>query len=1079
MNDSKGLSRTPGVLAQTGYPLTAPDGMVARSRQREGAKRGGTLAHAKSRRDRIETESQGMAQRARTAIAAKTADQAAPPIAALKARIEALSAELRGALEQQTATAEILQVINSSPGDLAPVFEAMLDKAMRLCDAAFGVFETYDGEFFRATALRGVPPALAEFLRKPFRAGRGYATRQLADGAAIVHIADVTAHEAGSGAGTRAVSELGGGRTVVWVALRKEEALLGFIGMYRQEVRAFSDKEITLLQNFAAQAVIAMENARLLTEQREALERQTATAEILRVISSSPTDVQPTFDAIARAATELSGATNGGVFRFDGGLIHFVAHHGWTPDTLAAIRGVFPLPPGRGSITARAILTRQVAHVADMAADPEFEHLSLTEGGLHTTLSVPMLRDGNPIGAITVTRREVELFSDRQIDLLKTFADQAVIAVENVRLFNELNERTGDLEESLEYQTATSDVLKVISRSTFDLQPVLDTLCDAAARLCEPDVTGIAIRTGATYHYVAFSAATPEWEAWLRGRSFTPDQGTFTGRALLERRVVHVADIADDPAHAVPEIMMVGNIRTVLAVPLLREGEPIGVLGLARCRVEPFSERQVALVSTFADQAVIAIENTRLITETREALEQQTATAEVLQVINSSPGDLAPVFDAMLEKAMRLCEAAYGVIRTYDGQLFHEVARRDDADVVDRLRDFSGQGRGSGPIQPGPNNPLGRLVQGERVVHIADLATEADQQDAANRERIAVTGARTWLAIALQKEGLLLGAIIVHRREVLPFTDKQIALLESFAAQAVIAMENARLLTEQREALERQTATAEILRVISSSPTDVQPTFDAIAAAATTLSGATAGGVFRFDGSLIHFVAHHGWTAAELDAVHGVFPLPPGRGSITARAILTRAVAHVADMTVDPEFEHMSLAQDGLHTMLAVPMLRDGDPIGAIVVQRRHVELFSDKQIDLLKTFADQAVIAIENVRLFNELNERTGDLQESLDYQTATSDVLKVISRSTFESATGAGERGRHGCPAVPRRSGNHLPPPGWRISVGCRAFAGARIRANRARGQDPTRQRHSDRARRAQPRHGPYPRLLDRSAL
>jgi GAF domain-containing protein len=732
-----------------------------------------------------------MSRSPRSAVAKTATRPQSLSYAELEARVAALSAELREAREQQTAAAEVLQVINSSPGDLAPVFDAMLEKALTLCDASFGQMATFDGVCFHAAAWRGYEPGSGKgTIPMP-----GMALYDLVNGAQVVHITDIIAddvYRSGNPTRRRLADEYGG-RTAIWVALRKETALAGAFVIYRTEVRPFSDKQIAVLQNFAAQAVIAMENARLLTETREALEHQTATAEILRVISSSPTDVRPTFDAIAASARTLCGAASGAVFRFDGSLIHFAAHYGWTPEELDAVHDLFPLPPGRGSVTARAILTRAVAHVPDLAVDPEL-HPSLVRSGFKTGLSVPMLRDGDPIGAITVTRHEAEPFSPAQIELLKTFADQAVIAIENVRLFNELNARTRDLEESLEYQTATSDVLKVISRSTFDLQPVLDTLVATAARLCRAEMALVARREGEVYRMAANYGFPVEFESFLRSRPVAADRGTMVGRVVLDGEVVLVADVAADPEYRLLEAVTLGKQRTALGVPLLREGQPIGVVVLARERVEPFTERQIELVRTFADQAVIAIENTRLLTELRESLEQQQAIAEVLQVINSSPGDLTPVFDAMLDKALGLCGAAFGALWTYDGERVHAAAVHGAPPAFEEFLTRA-------PHAVGPDNAHGRLLHGELVVHIADVAQDEAYRsgDPVRRNLVELAGGRTLLAVPLRKDSAFLGDFVIYRQEVRPFSDRQIALLRNFAAQAVIAIDNAQLLEEIRQ----------------------------------------------------------------------------------------------------------------------------------------------------------------------------------------------------------------------------------------------------------------------------------------
>ncbi|HEY3030527.1 MAG TPA: GAF domain-containing protein, partial [Bradyrhizobium sp.] len=392
------------------------------------------------------------------------------------------------------------------------------------------------------------------------------------------------------------------------------------IVLRRTDVRPFSDKQIALLQTFADQAVIAIGNVRLFEEVQaktrdltEALTYQTGSGNILRVIASSPTDVGPVLNAIVESASELCEAYDAVVLLKDGDDLRFSAHHGPIPINIER------WPISRNWTAGRAYVDQRPVHVRDLLSDegadfPDGRELSRYTGsqGIRTILSVPLLREKDSIGAILLRRTEVQPFSEKQIALLQTFADQAVIAIGNVRLFDEVQAKTRDLTESLQQQTATADVLKVISRSTFDLPAVLQTLVESAARLCDADKTIITREKNGAFYRAEAYGFSPEFREYVKDLPIEPGRGSSFGRALLEGRVVHIPDVLADSEYTYLEGQRLGDYRTVLTVPMLREDVPIGVLSLTRSEVRPFTDKQIELATTFADQAAIAIENVRL-----------------------------------------------------------------------------------------------------------------------------------------------------------------------------------------------------------------------------------------------------------------------------------------------------------------------------------------------------------------------------------------------------------------------------------------------------------------------------------
>ncbi|MEO8144037.1 MAG: GAF domain-containing protein, partial [Betaproteobacteria bacterium] len=878
--------------------------------------------------------------------------------------------ETREALERQTATAEILKVIASSPASVQPVFDAIASSAMKLVGGFSAVVVRAEGDALHLAALTTTSGSGDEALKGIFPlAIDGQNNVSIAVRTCAPRITADIESDPDSSEQSRTAARARGWRSGLAVPMLRDGRAVGAINVTRRDPGQFADHHVKLLQTFADQAVIAIENVRLFNETREALERQTATAEILKVIASAPADVQPVFDAIVASVARLFGRKAALRTVEAAGLRRRARSYDLVP---GEYHGQEVEPLDRSSIVGCAVLDGHALQWADTlvegAAQYGMERAKLLS--FRSIASAPLMLSGRAIGVISVSSPNPGVLSDKQMELMSTFADQAVIAIENVRLFNETRE-------SLERQTATAEILRVISSSPTDTQPVFEAIADASQRLFPEHEVGINLLDEAGSLYIG-AVRSPGGDA-LR-RHFAQAQKHQAGTMVkLRRSVAHYPDV---DAAGVPEEVRLGcgvtGVKSIVYAPLVLDERGIGSLWVAHRQPRPFAEKEIALLKTFADQAVIAIQNVRSFNETREALERQTATAEVLGVISGSMADARPVFEAITESCARLfASRQVGIFLVGDDGMLHFGAHwgpgREELEA----------------LYPMPLASTGSAIAIEerQVKQYPDVLGGPGVPESVRRG-CEQTGARSIVIAPMLWDVRGVGAICVARESVGVFTDKEMALLKTFADQAVIAIQNARLFNETKEALERQTATAEILKVIASSPSDVQPVLEAVAASSARLCDAADGVIHLRDGDNLRYAAHYG--EITLARPIGETRLI-SRDSVTGRAALEGRTFHVHDVQSDaaefPEGADMA-RRGGFRTALVVPLMRNAVAIGTISIRRTEARPFTEAQIELLKTFADQAVIAIENVRLFNET-------KESLEQQAAMAEILQVINSS------------------------------------------------------------------------------------
>ncbi|MEL6883463.1 MAG: GAF domain-containing protein, partial [Pseudomonadota bacterium] len=917
--------------------------------------------------------------------------------------------EVQERLERETATKNILSVISQSRDDEAPVFDAILSNASRLCSAPVAGLVTADYERgkYDLVASRGARPEFVETLRnnppdldpERFAAARAMFDKQ------AVHIADLGDPSLYGANETHRIeaNKLEGIRTALFVPLIWENKSIGAIGLWRREVRPFASDEIALIEGFAAQAVIAIRNVRQFREVQartaeveEALVREQASAEILQVINEATSDLQPVFDLIVQKSAELCGAKFCVLDRFDGTYYHFCAQHGFSDATVGDLLADYPVTDPRGHMSALVVQTGEVNHFADAQAADYFKPELAKKAGYRCVMGVPIKANGVVWGGIVLGWPDTAPPDPGHVELVQGFANQASIAIENARLLSET-------QTALVRQTASADILRVISETQSDLNPVFDAILSRAATLCDAPMASLNIVNPERTHANLVAHHGDRLQALEVGKTQWPlDDNLSNAVAIRDKQAVQIADLMDTDLyrdgndirrHAVDD----EGVRTFLAVPLVHKGEGIGSLALYKREVKPFTPEDIALLESFADQAVIAIQNARLFNETQNALVRQTASADILRVISGAQTDVLPVFEAICTAATSLLASDLAFVMTSDGETYSPVAGASPAGILDDL------GPQNIPVDPAQNFPS-QVIRNPEVLHLPDwTAIDLPPHERLVHESFGVQSA---LYVPLMSKGKLLGLLVFARSEAKAYSQDDIALARSFGDQAVIAIENTRLFNETQTSLSRQTASADILRVISQSPDDLQPVFDRITRSATEVCDARFCILWQYIDGMIHFRSSSGFTQDFMDAYLEDYPMRPKENSIAAKAFAKGGRFHLDDAQ-DPGkyFDFETARTNRFRHMVGMPVVTKGQTWGLFIVAWPEDMVPDDGHFDQLEAFTDQAAIAIQNVRLFNET-------QSALVRQTASADILRVISqaqtdlRPVFEAIAGTAVR-------------------------------------------------------------------------